>query len=605
MADGRCVRKLQSLALDYLLGLQGDEAKRVLKEFEQQSELRKARQELEEATQQCNKARQDLEEQRCNKARQDLEEQRCNKERQERLEEEAKQQRYASCLMGTSIVMEGLPEMHNVPFVSCSSSGEPASGNQPTARIEERPFLPQIQILAEAIEEGINGDLHHLCRDYDLIKASMIWLCSAQRPLQYCTEADIRYYVKQTLLDAAAVIQKPLGAARSLRASTAALEVASKKSDLIVLFSHFKPVGVVKVRTPGKGAMMSDDSVLGELYDDMMTLRCFQGLKHVYGIVTTYNEWRICWLEDTDGDAQSTDMPDMPDLPAADASGERRPPFEGVPLWPKCADGLTDISVEAVHGLTDDVMTQLTWTRAAAGLAAEPERSLFATRVIERSDKSLVTVLTSVLTKMASSPSNPAGKFVEADRNYPTYSDDQWRWKMLTATSGGFDRWVAADVLSYALLAPLGQGSSGRAYLTLADSAICVLKRFLRPTTAESRQEELDLWRKVWDAHFVKEVSLAGEYVLVLPYIKTCQGTVEDQSEYIKEATRAAVGHMAERGFQHLDLCWRHVGLCYKLGEGLCAVLIDLESTQALQTEDEKAEACKAMLTALGLAPEA
>lgn len=153
---------------------------------------------------------------------------------------------------------------------------------------------------------------------------------------------------------------------------------------------------------------------------------------------------------------------------------------------------------------------------------------------------------------------------------------------------------------NYALLAPLGRDASARAYLALGGSAVCVLKFPLHPTTAESCREELERWRAIWGAH-VKEVTLAGEDVLVLPYVKTCQGTVKDQSEGVKDVARAAVKHMAACGYRHDDCCWRHVGLCYKPGVGQCAVLIDLERVEVLETEEQKKDACRTMLAALGL----
>ena len=38
----------------------------------------------------------------------------------------------------------------------------------------------------------------------------------------------------------------------------------------------------------------------------LLLRRSFHGLQHVFGILTTYNEWRICWLPDCDDAAQAT-----------------------------------------------------------------------------------------------------------------------------------------------------------------------------------------------------------------------------------------------------------------------------------------------------------
>lgn len=38
----------------------------------------------------------------------------------------------------------------------------------------------------------------------------------------------------------------------------------------------------------------------------MMRLQSFHGLKDVFGIITNYNEWRICWFSNSDKAALAT-----------------------------------------------------------------------------------------------------------------------------------------------------------------------------------------------------------------------------------------------------------------------------------------------------------
>ncbi len=63
-------------------------------------------------------------------------------------------------------------------------------------------------------------------------------------------------------------------------------------------------MGVVEVKRPGKG-IMDSEQVHGQIYDHMMRLRSFHGLRHVFGIVSTYNQWRVYWLNDCNEIAQS------------------------------------------------------------------------------------------------------------------------------------------------------------------------------------------------------------------------------------------------------------------------------------------------------------
>lgn len=70
------------------------------------------------------------------------------------------------------------------------------------------------------------------------------------------------------------------------------LVIASSVSVLIWFF-----VGVVQATTPYKG-ILDDKHLLGCEFDSMMRLKSYFGLKHVFGIITTYEEWRIVWLPD-------------------------------------------------------------------------------------------------------------------------------------------------------------------------------------------------------------------------------------------------------------------------------------------------------------------
>jgi len=62
-----------------------------------------------------------------------------------------------------------------------------------------------------------------------------------------------------------------------------------------------KPVGVVEVKKPQQG-VLDHPNVLGQLLDYLLQLRYFHGLLWSFGILTTYEEWRICWLPNQQSD---------------------------------------------------------------------------------------------------------------------------------------------------------------------------------------------------------------------------------------------------------------------------------------------------------------
>ena len=50
------------------------------------------------------------------------------------------------------------------------------------------------------------------------------------------------------------------------------------------------------------------DHNMGELYDYMMRIRSYKGVRSCFGILTSFDQWHICWLPDTDGHASSTSI---------------------------------------------------------------------------------------------------------------------------------------------------------------------------------------------------------------------------------------------------------------------------------------------------------
>src|SRR5690348_9514734 len=65
------------------------------------------------------------------------------------------------------------------------------------------------------------------------------------------------------------------------------------------------PLGVVEVKKPGE-SILSEKLVLGQIYDYMLRLKSFHGLKDVFGVLTTYEEWRICWFPHSQTTAEAT-----------------------------------------------------------------------------------------------------------------------------------------------------------------------------------------------------------------------------------------------------------------------------------------------------------
>ncbi len=132
-------------------------------------------------------------------------------------------------------------------------------------------------------------------------KGSTIWSYAADGNLRdWGSETDLQTAVKIVLGD----IIYALGLAGMIKCYQE-LSIFKLRADIwVVVHSTGVPVGVVDVKRPGKG-IMDSEQVHGQIYDYMMRLRSFHGLRHVFGIVSTYNQWRVYWFDGCNEIAQS------------------------------------------------------------------------------------------------------------------------------------------------------------------------------------------------------------------------------------------------------------------------------------------------------------
>jgi len=69
--------------------------------------------------------------------------------------------------------------------------------------------------------------------------------------------------------------------------------------DIVILIceTHTKlPVGLVEVKKPS-GEAMTGAKIAGQIHDYLVALQAFFGIAQPFGILTTFQETRFCWLE--------------------------------------------------------------------------------------------------------------------------------------------------------------------------------------------------------------------------------------------------------------------------------------------------------------------
>ena len=120
---------------------------------------------------------------------------------------------------------------------------------------------------------------------------------------EWGSESDIQKLVSAVISDIICAI-----GLKSRLKFFAELSVFRLRADIwVVMKSTGLPVGVIEVKKPNK-EVLNSRRTCGQIYDYLLRLKSFYGLEHVFGIVTTYDEWRFFWLPECDHIAASSDV---------------------------------------------------------------------------------------------------------------------------------------------------------------------------------------------------------------------------------------------------------------------------------------------------------
>jgi len=129
--------------------------------------------------------------------------------------------------------------------------------------------------------------------------------------LEYSNEAGITDHIKLVLWDALNILQL-----ENLRISPEHY-MAGTRSDILIIWGKLgTPVGAIEVKIPNNDLEadathpMSNEIFHGQLFDYLAILRYTYGVRHPFGIATTYQSWRFCWLPESDEVAASEVAPE-------------------------------------------------------------------------------------------------------------------------------------------------------------------------------------------------------------------------------------------------------------------------------------------------------
>lgn len=310
------------------------------------------------------------------------------------------------------------------------------------------------------------------------------------------------------------------------------------RPDLLVIRSKGAVVGVCEIRRPStEGGDLSDPILRNRISNCMLATKYSHGLTKPFAILSTYNEWKICWLEDT-------------------------------------VDQINEIL---------------------------PPREIFCeTKTFHRSDPSLAEALVAAIMQMNLSsivppPSTLLGR--GDNRKFPLVGlETSVKWSALpTEIDELYYELPAPRTEEFYLLEDFHGGADGRVWLaTNSTGHLCVLK--FSDLLDSELEREAETWRTIWDARFARVMTLADCKTVVMPFtfhaylqgssmsfrglnkwasddrsvesILSSEVNVVFDMENLRgyydnpwKVAQEALTALANAGFEHADLCWRHVAL--------------------------------------------
>ena len=208
----------------------------------------------------------------------------------------------------------------------------------------------------------------------------------------------------------------------------------------------------------------------------MVGLKSFYNQKYIFGIVTTLDEWKICWLADTN----------------------------------KC--GVSDFLLE--NDLSEDDEN------------IYDDRIIYSTRVYKHNEKDLAKIVLSVLVKSYYSPKYPVNLFSNK-RNYVYLKEHTWHWVHYKKNEiDNLSNLINFDVphgntSNFTILRYFNGGHYSKVRLAISDQGnIVVLKEFLQEDNNIIAEQEKECWKKI-NGKKVNITTIVNNTTLVMPLVFT------------------------------------------------------------------------------------
>ena len=387
------------------------------------------------------------------------------------------------------------------------------------------------------------------------------------------------------------------------------------RPDVWVVRWNMIPVGVIEVKKPDESPKALGESildkltVLGELYDFQMQLPNFYGMSPAFGILTTFEAWRVCWIPQNDADVDAIAMfPEVLPTMVTQLTTPTKPTYAATENDPGQVDekeetasakktsppGLTPSKANPMlHDIEDEDEDEDDGEEAAA--LVEQNRVLHVSEIYYRSDEKHLAMraIAAALCKMTKvkqivfdDPFDKLkGRMVLRFTKGESRSIHWCRMGRLEG-KGKWNECAKPKKYLYAI-EDLGYGAEGRVWLTCTFSgAVCVLKFPINPKGEHKGvKRELENWKKAYPEFKTKvfREKWSGREVLRMPHFAAVR---PDERLNVLDMVRATLkANFFDKELVHEDVAWRNIGLYKKVGAvSPVAVVFDLGRVETNQT---------------------
>jgi hypothetical protein len=406
-------------------------------------------------------------------------------------------------------------------FSGCSSSSASIPVDHEDAKFIESPdFLT---------------DIDNLENTPIIVGYSVIWTKALRKKnghLEWRSESDIQFYVKDVIGDVLVLA----GLAEKVECVNE-LGIHNIRPDIWIVVTRGIPIGVIEVKKPKTThheSVLKNSAIFGQIFDYMKRLQTFTGIRHVFGILTSYSEWIICSLE-SGTFSQHLGLNEEHAFSVID--------------FPKTPIIFSRSSSTKIEYYSD----------ACPSPAVTLDRKIYCTPPIGSGESRLIPLLTKVLLKMYYSPMIPV-KLVDDRRCYIELSENSWAWRSKSFAGLNFSNFPTAAASCLLLLYDFRGGADGRVWLACSTSGrVCVIKFYNDHWKSSDIDRECSLWNDLWNLP-ARTITLCSKLALIMPFVVSlAEDEVRNSSDHLA-AVMLAIRNLSEKHYYHDDLSWRHVG---------------------------------------------